>query len=346
MASNQTSLTFGSYDWICSQAALVVCPLLGTTGFGVEPNCYARNVQIGGTIIFQPATCIIHICALIMVWVMVLHVRSKYTAVGRKEIVTFFYLYSFEELLAIFLDSGIIPSSSPVYLWFAGIHTGVTCATFWCLLVNGFVGFQFAEDGTPLSLWSLRISSFVIFLVTGFISIATFKNIASFSSTSPVALWIVEFIFNLACVVIYIVLQLILIIRTLEDRWPIGDIIFGVAFFTIGQVILFGFSVTICEAITHYIDGLFFATLCILFSVMMVYKYWDSITKEDLEFSVGSKQAVWEVKESLLRGADYDDVGFEGQGQGGGGGLGQQYQNQNQTGYPPVPTKYQSYNNY
>jgi Chitin synthase export chaperone len=32
---------------------------------------------------------------------------------------------------------------------------------------------------------------------------------------------------------------------------------------------------------------------------MMVYKYWDSITKEDLEFSVGSKQNVWEVKELL-----------------------------------------------
>jgi hypothetical protein len=36
---------------------------------------------------------------------------------------------------------------------------------------------------------------------------------------------------------------------------------------------------------------------------MMVYKYWDSITKEDLEFSVGSKQAVWEVK-GLLGGED------------------------------------------
>ncbi|CEI94010.1 Putative Chitin synthase export chaperone [Rhizopus microsporus] len=32
---------------------------------------------------------------------------------------------------------------------------------------------------------------------------------------------------------------------------------------------------------------------------MMVYKYWDSITKEDLEFSVGAKQNVWEIKESI-----------------------------------------------
>jgi hypothetical protein len=37
--------------------------------------------------------------------------------------------------------------------WFAAIHMGLISATFWCLLLNGFVGFQFAEDGTPLSLW-------------------------------------------------------------------------------------------------------------------------------------------------------------------------------------------------
>jgi len=40
----------------------------------------------------------------------------------------------------------------------------------------------------------------------------------------------------------------------------------------------------------------------------MVYKYWDSITREDLEFSVGSKAAVWEVKDPLLApGGDYDE---------------------------------------
>lgn len=79
-----------------------------------------------------------------------------------------------------------------------------------------------------------------------------------------------EFIFNAACVVIYVILQLVLVIRTLDDRWPIGDIIFGTSFFVIGQVILYGFSVTICEAVTHYIDGLFFASCSILLSAMMV----------------------------------------------------------------------------
>jgi len=36
----------------------------------------------------------------------------------------------------------------------------------------------------------------------------------------------------------------------------------------------------------------------------MVYKYWDSITKEDLEFSVGTKQGHWDVKEPLVEPVD------------------------------------------
>jgi hypothetical protein len=116
---------------------------------------------------------------------------------------------------------------------------------------------------------------------------------------------------------VYTVSQLVLVVRTLDDRWVIGDIIFGIAFYVVGCVLLFAFSTKICDAVSHYIDGVFFFSLCMLLTVMMVYKvsqarckgmkelndvkYWDSITKEDLEFSVGSKQAVWEVKEPLVQ---------------------------------------------
>lgn len=124
----------------------------------------------------------------------------------------------------------------------------------------------------------LRISCLAAFGASFFIAIATFKGYVGFSNSKPLALWIVYILWPLACTVIYIVSQLILVFRTLEDRWPIGDIIFGTAFFTIAQVLLFAFSATICNAIKHYIDGLFFFTLCMLLSVMMVYKYWDSIT--------------------------------------------------------------------
>jgi hypothetical protein len=144
------------------------------------------------------------------------------------------------------------------------------------------------------------LSCLLLFGIGFFLAIATFKQFIGLSYAHPVALWIIYFIWPVCCAVIYIVSQLILVIRTLDDRWPIGDIVFGAAFFAVAQVVLFGFSVDICDAVKHYIDGLFFFTVCILLSVMMVYKYWDSITKEDLEFSVGSKAAVWEVKEPFL----------------------------------------------
>ncbi|KAI7869955.1 chitin synthase III catalytic subunit [Spinellus fusiger] len=272
-----------SFDGICQTIALSLCPLIGQAD-GIEPVCYSRNVDLGGNLIFQPATLIIDVVAIIMAAIMIYHIRSKYTAVV---------------FLEMFLITGIIPTSSPVYPWFTAVHIGLISATFWCLLLNGFVGFQFAEDGTPLSLWSIRISSLLIFLLVGAISICTFKNIGPFSYSKPGALWTFYFIINGAAFLIYVVSQVVLVVNTLDDRWPLGDILFGTFFFVIGQVLMYIFSVFICDQVKHYVDGLFFGTICTLLAVMMVYKYWDSITKEDLEFSVGSKQNVWEVKELL-----------------------------------------------
>jgi len=120
-----TAFKFGEFDYICERAALTICPLLQTP-LGVMPTCYSRNVQLGSQVVFQPgesklippltsATCFVHIAALGMTSIMLFHVRSKYTAVGRKEIVLFFYMYMFVELLAIFLDSTIIPTANAVY---------------------------------------------------------------------------------------------------------------------------------------------------------------------------------------------------------------------------------------
>jgi hypothetical protein len=37
--------------------------------------------------------------------------------------------------------------------WFTAVYAGALGALYWCILINGFVGFQFHEDGTPMSLW-------------------------------------------------------------------------------------------------------------------------------------------------------------------------------------------------
>ncbi|KAG1471386.1 hypothetical protein G6F56_002149 [Rhizopus delemar] len=85
------------------------------------------------------------------------------------------------------------------------------------LHLNGFVEFQFAEDGTPLSLWSIRISTFIWFLIIGFLAIGTFESAAGLSYTNQAALWIFSIVLNYITFFIYIVSQIVLAMNTLED---------------------------------------------------------------------------------------------------------------------------------
>ncbi|KAJ3206441.1 Chitin synthase, class 7 [Dinochytrium kinnereticum] len=204
------SFSFGSFDYFCSQVPLTVCPLVGRPEGGINPTCYSRNIEIvGGMLVFEPATLVIHLIALIMTGIMIYHIKSKYTAVGRKEIVMVFYMYALTIVIEFLLVSGIVPTA--------------------------FAGYK-----------------------------------------------------------------VILVVNTLDDRWPLGDLLFGLTFFATGQIFQFVLSPLVCQMATHYIDGLFFGTICTLLGVMMVYKYWDSITKEDLEFSVGGKSNVWEIRDPLI----------------------------------------------
>jgi len=295
---------FGDFDAICKQASVPLCSVIGSYSavsgyFGIEATCYARNIELANTIIFQGAASFCHIGALIMTTIMIIHVRSKFTAVGRKEITTFFYLYMLLSFISLILDSGVIPPGNGAYSYFTAVQNGLTSAMTVCLLINGFVGFQIYEDGTTLSLWLLRGISFLMFGITFLVSLATFKGAAGMSPTKTIGLFVVLYLISGFELLVYVVMQVILVVRTLQDRWPLGDIAFGIFFFVVGQVILYAFSTTICNAVQHYLDGLFFATICNLLAVMMIYKYWDSITREDLEFSVGTKQNNWEVKELL-----------------------------------------------
>ncbi|ORE02797.1 hypothetical protein BCV72DRAFT_234172 [Rhizopus microsporus var. microsporus] len=263
------------FDGICQTVALSLCPLMGKFN-GIEAICYSRNVEIGGLIIFQPATLIMNLVAICMTAVMVYHVKTKYTAVGRKEIAMFLQLYLVTVFLEMLLVSNIIPTASILYPYFTAAHLGLMTSTCWCLLLNGFIGFQFIEDGSRISLWIMRISSFVVCLLVWIISIFTFLNIPPFNTTTATMVWVIYYIVNGIMIFIYTISQIILVVYTLDDRWPLGDILFGI------------------------LDGLFFGTMFNLLSVMMIYKYWDSITKEDLEFSIDSKQRTWELETLLL----------------------------------------------
>ena len=192
--------------------------------------------------------------------------------IGRKEITFFFYIYMLLSFMSLIIDSGVTPPGSGPYPYFAAVQNGLTSALCVCLLINGFVGFQLYEDGTTLSVWLLRTVSFAFFVITGLVSLATFKTWAGLGPTNTIGMFIMLYLVSAVALAIYVVMQVILVVNTLQDRWPLGDIAFGVFFFVIGQVILYVFSAKICDAVNHYLDGLFFATICNLLAVMMIYK--------------------------------------------------------------------------
>ncbi|KZS96991.1 hypothetical protein SISNIDRAFT_406839 [Sistotremastrum niveocremeum HHB9708] len=297
------NIKFGSFDSICQTAALIVCPLVGTEG-NREPSCYSRNVLLGGTLIFQPSTCFVHIAAVMVAAMMINLVTTKYIAQTRLEMLVFLYLYAIIEFMAIFLDSGIIHTASSAYMGLAALYTSLVAAAYCCLLLNGFGGFEIANYGPLVPLKRLSLGCLVVFSITLFISTATFKSSAGLSASKPIGLWIIHFLWPLFTVVSTVVIQLYLTITFVHDKWLTGCVLLGVFFFAAAQVLLFAFSVEICNSISHYIDGLFFFTLCMLLSVMMVYKYWDSMVKEDLEFSVGQKRNPWQVPEAELQASE------------------------------------------
>ena len=243
-----------------------------------------------------------------MTVIMVIHVRSKFTAVGRKEITTFFLIYFLLEVFSLLLDAGVIPPGSGSLPWFSAVQNGLSSALCLSLCINGFLGFQVYEDGTALSVWLLRGLSAIWGAIVFLVSILTYKSIGGLGPDNTIGLFVVLYVLNALLLAIYIGMQVLLVLGTLEDWfWPMGNIVFGVFFFVIGQVILYALSDTICSKAEHYLDGTFFATITNLLGVMMVYKYWDGITTEDLEFSVGTKVGGWDVKEAQpMLGPEYD----------------------------------------
>lgn len=55
--------------------------------------------------------------------------------------------------------------------------------------------------------------------------VSLWEGFAGFSYAKPIGLYIVYLLWPILCVLVYVVLQLILVVRTLDDRWPIGDIV-------------------------------------------------------------------------------------------------------------------------
>lgn len=110
---------------------------------------------------------------------------------------------------------------------FTAVHLGSITATLWVLLLNGLVGYQLLDDGTPLSLGLMLLSAIAFFVGTGYIALDTafsYTNSFVHSLSGPnnrnIALYILYQLFPLICLVGFLLLETILVLRVLGERKP------------------------------------------------------------------------------------------------------------------------------
>lgn len=212
--------------------------------------------------------------------------ERKQAAVGRREMQLFLLGYILIEICEIF-TVGLFPLDNKVRIAFTGIHIGLITATLWILMLNGVVGYQLLDDGTPISIGLMAVSAFAIFVGTGYITLDTgYSWTGHFDSSLTgnnrnIALYVLYQLAPLVFLFVFFCLETILVIRVLGERKPIIFLTAAAFLFAIGQIFNYIVSIHICHGTSGKIDGALFETLFTLLAVVMVWVFWSSITEDD-----------------------------------------------------------------
>lgn len=92
--------------------------------------------------------------------------------------------------------------------------------------MNGVVGYQLLDDGTPLSLGLLLLSAGALFIGTGYIALDTgFRWTGHFDSSlaAPnrnIGLYVLYLLFPLLCLVGFFIAETNLVLRVLGEKRP------------------------------------------------------------------------------------------------------------------------------
>lgn len=274
---------FGSFKIICRSSTLPVCNLF----YGkLEPYCALKGVRNRSTsYVTNPGDIAFAILAALVALWLVIRSQSKFAAVGRREMQILILIYFFISVLQVFTIGGFI-TNIKLLAYFTAVHIGLIAAFFWVLLVNAIIGYQLFEDGTFFSVLITLIPSLLLFLSSGYIVLDsmlawTKSFIKSTRMFQNYGMYILYFLWSLLCIIGYFILEFILVFKILEEWKPLLLLSGSLILFIIGQIFNFIISKYICQGTQGKIDGSFIGTFFVLLSVVLLYKFWDSITEDD-----------------------------------------------------------------
>ncbi|KAF1982181.1 hypothetical protein K402DRAFT_438682 [Aulographum hederae CBS 113979] len=289
---------YGNFHDFCRDsgslhATIPVCNLFNessarlpdATGFG---GCDLRGIalsgdrnlaNLAGSILLDGIAILV---ALFLLW----KSNVKKAAVGRREMQLFLIGYIIISICEIFTVGGF-PLDGAVRRGFTAVHMASVVATVWILMLNGAVGYQLLEDGTPMSMGLIFASAAMLFIGTGYIALDTGFSWTGYWDSSlggdnqSYSLYTLYQLCPLVFLVIFIILETLLVIRILGERRPMFYLMAATLLFAIGQIFQYVISVHICNGTGGKINGGLFEVLFTLLAVVTIWLFWSSITEDD-----------------------------------------------------------------
>ncbi|KAF2633500.1 hypothetical protein BU25DRAFT_427013 [Macroventuria anomochaeta] len=287
---------YGKFDDFCrdtgnSWSTLPVCYLFSQAptrnGGGWNGGCTLQGFPVGnGNRLHNLGSIILCGIAILAAFFLLWRSERKKAAVGRREMQLFLLGYIIVSICEIFTIGGF-PLNNSVRLAFVAVHIAAIVTTAWILMLNGLVGYQLLDDGTPISISLLLVSAVVIFVGTGYIALDTgfswtgYWNDTLAGENQAYALYTLYQLVPLVFLVVFFCLESFLVLRVLGERKPMLYLLGAALLFAIGQIFQYVISVHICTGTSGKINGGLFETLFTLLSVVMIWVFWSSITEDD-----------------------------------------------------------------
>lgn len=129
------------------------------------------------------------------------------------------------EICEIFTIGGF-PLNGAVRRAFSAVHIAAVVSTLWILMMNGAVGFQLIDDGTPLSIALIFGSAAALFVGTGYIALDTGFSWTGYwddtlgAPNRAYALYTLYQLVPLVFLVVYFILETVLVLRILGEVRP------------------------------------------------------------------------------------------------------------------------------
>lgn len=250
-------------------------------------GCILTGIPLnGGRNLANLGSILLAFIAILVTVFLIVKAERKPAAVGRREMQVFLIGYIIIEICEIFTVGGL-PLNQSVRKGFTAVHLAAIAATTWILLLNALVGFQWLEDGTPLSLALLIGSASAIAIGTGYIALDVGFNFTGYfeSTYNPpnraIGLYVLYQLFPLVCLVLFFICESILVLKVLSEKRPMRYLTIAALLFAIGQIFQYVISVHLCNSTNGRINGALFETLFTLLSVVAVWMFWSEITEDN-----------------------------------------------------------------